>query len=116
MGVQAPNTGLNMLVSQGWNSGPDTRGSLDILWTCLSTLALCVWTAIHPNIPLSYTFWPTFLERVGLMVIAIMFPEVILTSAWGQEIRAENLLVEVNRLLGHSGRGLEVCCRIYDSW
>ncbi|KAE8386820.1 hypothetical protein BDV23DRAFT_196220 [Aspergillus alliaceus] len=67
---------------QGWTAGPGTRGTLDILWTCLSTLALCVWTAIHPNIPVKHKLWPTLLERLGLMALAIIFPEIIITSAW----------------------------------
>lgn len=85
---------------QGWTSGPQTRGTLDILWTCLATLGLCVWTAIHPNIPVVHNAWSTLFERLGLMVLAIIFPEIIITSAWGQRRRAKNLLVEVNRSLG----------------
>ncbi|KAE8136105.1 hypothetical protein BDV38DRAFT_294149 [Aspergillus pseudotamarii] len=87
---------------QGWTLGPQTRGTLDILWTCLATLGLCVWTAIHPNIPVVHNAWSTLFERLGLMGLAIIFPEIIITSAWGQRRRAKNLLVEVNRSLGRT--------------
>jgi hypothetical protein len=32
-------------------SSPNTRGTLDILWSSLSTLLLCVWTIQHLNVP-----------------------------------------------------------------
>ncbi|KAE8385390.1 hypothetical protein BDV23DRAFT_18963 [Aspergillus alliaceus] len=90
---------------QGWTWGANRRGTLDILWTCISTLALCVWTAIHPNIPLVYRTWPTFLERLGLMFLAIVFPEVIISSAWSQRRRAKELLYDVNRSIGRTATG-----------
>ncbi|RAK95432.1 uncharacterized protein BO80DRAFT_429901 [Aspergillus ibericus CBS 121593] len=81
---------------QGWTSGPNTRGSFDILWTCLTTMALCVWTAVHPNIPVVSRFGPTLLERLGLMMLAMIFPEFVMTAAWDQRRRAQRLLQEVN--------------------
>lgn len=32
-------------------SFPDTRGTLDILWSCLFTIFACTWTIQHLNIP-----------------------------------------------------------------
>ncbi|PYI07768.1 hypothetical protein BO78DRAFT_312241, partial [Aspergillus sclerotiicarbonarius CBS 121057] len=81
---------------QGWTSGPNTRGSFDILWTCLTTMALCVWTAVHPNVPLVSRFGQTLLERLGLMMLAMIFPEFVMTAAWDQRRRAQGLLLEVN--------------------
>ncbi|PLB49778.1 hypothetical protein P170DRAFT_426646 [Aspergillus steynii IBT 23096] len=86
---------------EGWRSSPDTRGTIDILWSCLSTLALCVWTAIHPNIPVVYKFWPVFFDRLGLMGLAIVFPEIIITAAWSQRRRGQSLLADVNRSFGY---------------
>lgn len=67
-----------------WTNPPDHRGSLDILWTCLSTLGLCVWTAVHPNVQLDGCWRKSNLERIGMMVVAIVLPEVIICSAWEQ--------------------------------
>ncbi|KAK4236999.1 hypothetical protein C8A03DRAFT_45089 [Achaetomium macrosporum] len=36
----------------GYVSSPDIRGTLDIVWTCVSTLLLCAWTDLHLNIPI----------------------------------------------------------------
>ena len=83
---------------QGWTSGPNGRGSFDILWNCLSTLALCVWSAIHPDILLVPSFSRAFLSRVGMMLIAIVFPEIIISAAWKQLRESRWLCAEVNAL------------------
>lgn len=83
--------------SQGWTSSPNERGTLDVVWTCLSTLALCAWSAVHPNIPLEYRFWNAILDRVGLMVLAIIFPEMIISSALTQRRHARKLLSQINQ-------------------
>ena len=35
----------------GWMPTPDRRGTTDLLWSCVSTISLCVWTAIHLPVP-----------------------------------------------------------------
>ncbi|KAL4908107.1 hypothetical protein BDW74DRAFT_174803 [Aspergillus multicolor] len=67
-------------------------------------MALCVWTAVHPNIPVTYIFWPVLLERMGLMVLAIVFPEFILTAALDERKSATRLLADVNTSFGYSAR------------
>ena len=32
-------------------SSPDTRGTLDILWSCLFSIIACTWTIQHLNVP-----------------------------------------------------------------
>jgi hypothetical protein len=91
-----------MVETLGWTPAPDSRGTLNILWTCLATMALCVWTAVHRNIPLVYSFWTSVLERLRLMFLAIIFPEFILTSAWDERRQANALFLEVKTLLEHS--------------
>lgn len=31
--------------------GPNTRGSLQIVWSCLATLIACTYTVLHLNVP-----------------------------------------------------------------
>ena len=33
-----------------WHSEPNVRGTFSILVSCIVTLSLCVWTALHLNI------------------------------------------------------------------
>ena len=80
---------------EGWKDTPENRGTMQILWLCLSTLGLCAWTAVHPNIVLSPRS-SSFKERLGMMALAIVFPEIILSSAWAQLWTAKNLFRQVN--------------------
>ncbi|KAF8535120.1 hypothetical protein BDD12DRAFT_808816 [Trichophaea hybrida] len=37
-------------VEPAFVSEPTQRGTIGILWSCVSSFGLCVWTAVHPNI------------------------------------------------------------------
>lgn len=37
--------------SASWHRPPDSRGSFNILSSCVVTLGLCIWSAVHLNIP-----------------------------------------------------------------
>lgn len=74
----------------GWTSSPNGRGTIDILWTCVSTLLICTWTVLHRNIPkddeirATWTEWPWWrkrLQTVGMMVLAITAPEMLVSFA-----------------------------------
>jgi hypothetical protein len=94
---------------QGLTSGPNTRGTFDILWLCLTTLAMCVWTAVHPNISLKPGTKNSLVTRLGMMLVAIVFPEVIISSAWRQFRLAHWLRTEFKCLyLTRAGIGLQV--------
>jgi len=77
----APITNLTALrtnVAPSWVSGPSGRGTWSLLYSCLFTLLLCVYTAIHLNIPLPdesiFKFW---LRKTKWVAIAILAPEII---------------------------------------
>lgn len=40
----------------GWAREPGTRGTWGILSSCVLTLFLCVYTAVHPNVPPKWNF------------------------------------------------------------
>ncbi|KAH7351251.1 hypothetical protein BKA65DRAFT_583594 [Rhexocercosporidium sp. MPI-PUGE-AT-0058] len=83
---------------QGWTAGPQVRGTFDILWTCLSTLALCVWTAVHPNILCTTSQRHAFVIRLGIMLVAIVFPKIIISAAWRQLKSSQMLRAKINSL------------------
>lgn len=62
--------------------GPDGRGTVGLVWSCLLTLALCVWSALHLNIPWKHdtqiNHWSRVLRRVLLGILA---PELVLWAA-----------------------------------
>jgi hypothetical protein len=41
----------NSTALEGWQFADSSRSSWDILWTCLSTIFACTWTALHGPVP-----------------------------------------------------------------
>ena len=65
-----------------WQPNPQTRGTFDILSTCMITMLLCVWTAVHLNVSLPGTVWGPRLRKVGWLVLALLAPEMVAYTAW----------------------------------
>jgi hypothetical protein len=75
-------------------SGPDTRDTLDILWSCLFTIIACTWTIQHLNIPEQRgdrdPGWKGDLEwqlkgtwtSLKWMVVTMVAPEILIETAW----------------------------------
>ncbi|OJJ43146.1 hypothetical protein ASPZODRAFT_19837 [Penicilliopsis zonata CBS 506.65] len=51
---------------------------------------------MHPNIPISLAMARELLERLGLMVVAVICPEMIITAAWSQRRQALQLLKDID--------------------
>jgi hypothetical protein len=45
------NTSMRAEDFKGWVQGPDTRGTLDIIWSCVAVLVTALWTVLHLNVP-----------------------------------------------------------------
>ena len=65
-----------------WEASPQTRGTWDILSSCIITLILCVWTAVHLNISPPGSFWEPKLRKVGWLILALLAPEMVAYTAW----------------------------------
>src|ERR1700722_8635375 len=66
----------------GWISEPSGRGTAGLLYTCLITIFLCVWSAMHINIPeRNYSRTGNFFYKVFFAVFAIIAPEVVFLIA-----------------------------------
>ncbi|RSL75214.1 hypothetical protein CEP51_011075 [Fusarium floridanum] len=94
-----------------WEPEPTQRGTFSILSTCLITLSLCVWTAVHLNIPpreersqdeprddssekwsLKSLRWTAqTLRKAGWMILGILAPELVLFTALQQFWDASDL-------------------------
>jgi hypothetical protein len=69
----------------------NTRSLWDIIWSCVLTLFACTWTAIHPNIPgMDEGKFAVLSRRLGIMIMALIIPELIITWATCQFISARN--------------------------
>src|SRR5215467_4106829 len=73
----------------------ECRTLLSIVWSCLFTILLCTWVSLHPNIPgPEEKWWKVARRRVGLMVLALLAPEVIVSWAMRQRSLARQLAEE----------------------
>ena len=85
-------------------SKPDLRRTLfGIIWSCLSTILICAWTSVHPNVP-PPNRWKARWNRLRLMFWMIIAPELVLAWAVRQLFGAREIRDEYNRM--HPGTWL----------
>ncbi|KAJ5794349.1 hypothetical protein N7457_000948 [Penicillium paradoxum] len=83
----------------GWVSGPNTRGTMDIVWSSLLTVFLCTWTAVCLNLPNPKdTPFQIFCRRTKWMFWAIVSPELVLSVAIGQYASARRSVKRFRKL------------------
>ena len=68
------------------------RTHFDIIWSCVVTLFICTWVAIHPNVPPRRegpirSLW----RRIKLMLWTLVVPELVLLWAYRQWAAARYL-------------------------
>ncbi|KAG0702526.1 hypothetical protein DFH29DRAFT_982296 [Suillus ampliporus] len=79
----------------------DTRSLWAIIWSCVVTLFACTWTAIHPNIPgMKEGKVAIISQRLSIMVIALIAPELMITWAARQFFSARAAAKEFNEAFG----------------
>ncbi|KAF7865561.1 uncharacterized protein EAF02_009984 [Botrytis sinoallii] len=72
-------------IATGWVSGPNGRGTWDLLYSCLCTLLACVYTAIHLNIPPEGEGKTAgYGRKVKWILIALFAPEIVAYTAFEQ--------------------------------
>lgn len=65
-----------------WKPNPTSRGTFDVLSTCIITLLLCVWTAVHLNVSPPGQFWKSIFRKIKWLILALLAPEVVVIIAW----------------------------------
>ena len=108
-------TGTNALPIQDANeptspqcvSLNNCRSMSTIVWGCLTTIFVCTWVTIHPNIPYpvnreNWSFWKKrqydlrvlFSQGLPLFLLAVIFPEYVLGWAIRQRFVANQIVKE----------------------
>ena len=83
----------------GWVSEPSTRGTWSLLYSCFFTIGLCIWTAIHTDIPSAqHSRWRVFLYKLAWVGIAFTLPELVLVVASSQLCRAWRLRKKLQKI------------------
>lgn len=90
-------------------SSPDTRGTMEIIWSSLFTLIACTWTIHHPNVPEQRDGrnpgWKGNLrwglksacESANLAMVTVLAPEHIISIAWDQRRIAKKVERELRK-------------------
>jgi len=71
------------------------RNLMNIIWSCLSTIIICAWVSVHPNVPPS-GHWRTLRQRLEMMFWTVIAPELILAWAVRQWFAAWEIRDTVN--------------------
>ncbi|KAF1999590.1 hypothetical protein P154DRAFT_576771 [Amniculicola lignicola CBS 123094] len=64
----------------GWVSEPDQRGTVSLIFSCVCTVIICTWNALHLNVPerrKSNSKWLLFFRKLGYLAVALLGPEMI---------------------------------------
>ena len=73
----------------GWVGGPDTRGTFQILVTCLGTIFLCTYVVVHYDVPSQRRSWlRTYALRTLTSIAALLAPELVTSVALYEYILA----------------------------
>ena len=76
----------------GWAPEPSGRGTWAILWSCLATIFICTWSALHLDVPNGHGRWYLFFRKLGWMLIAATAPEIVLYNAADNFFESRDLL------------------------
>ncbi|TDL14697.1 hypothetical protein BD410DRAFT_902932 [Rickenella mellea] len=95
-GVEAlPLTKTDQPTNSTCNDLNNCRTTSDMVWSCLTTIFACTWVAIHPNIPAPYESWFEIgLRRFGIVIMALIAPELIIYWAMKQWLASRRLAKE----------------------
>jgi hypothetical protein len=94
-----PNVTNSSVPSHGWVPQQDNRGTLDIIWSCLTTLFICLWVQLHLNVPSpDETLLQTSLRRLRWLLYGALVPEFLLLASAGQYASAKMSLKDMKAL------------------
>ncbi|KAM7203206.1 hypothetical protein V8F20_004148 [Naviculisporaceae sp. PSN 640] len=95
-----------------WQEEPNGRGTFSLIVSCLLTLTLCVWSALHLNVPAQHTgLRGRILEKTKWVLYGIFAPELVVATAAAQFIAARWLKEQIELDSKHrigKGRGSKV--------
>ena len=76
----------------GYVRDPDGRGTASLIISCLLTLVLCVWSALHLNVPQdSATAFQNLFKNIRWIITGVYAPELVVFTAWRQWCSAKIL-------------------------
>ena len=86
----------NETLIHGWRPEPDGRGTWSILWSCLATIFICTWSALHLRVPRHHGRWYLLFRKPAYMVLALLAPEHFLARSVERVFKARYMLRMLN--------------------
>ncbi|KAI1627818.1 hypothetical protein EDD37DRAFT_277949 [Exophiala viscosa] len=80
-----------------WMPEPNVRGTFELLRSCLITLSLCVYAAVHLNVPCTTDKSKLLAAQVKWILCGMFAPELVVFTAWSQWISARELMRTVEQ-------------------
>lgn len=96
-GSMSVSNSTSTVITVGWVEDAPQRGTLSIITSCILTMGLCVWSALHLNIPPKIEKTARCWTRnFRWMLLGLFAPELVVFTAWRQYISAKTLQLRVN--------------------
>ncbi|TIA30028.1 hypothetical protein D6C78_09845 [Aureobasidium pullulans] len=80
-----------------WHPEPRGRGTFGLLSSCITTLVLCVYTAVHLNIPEHGKERQQYFRKFGWVILGLLAPEIVAWNAWEQYRTASRITQVVHK-------------------
>lgn len=85
-------------VTVGFVQEDNKRDTVSLLISCFATLGLCVYSAVHLNVPRKgERSYQVLLRELKWCIIGLFAPELILYTAWRQLASAKQLCCEIGQ-------------------
>lgn len=92
-----PNSTTGAPQTTAWQEEPNGRGTFSLIVSCLLTLTLCVWSALHLNVPAQNTsLRGRILEKTKWVLYGVFAPELVVATAAAQFIAARWLKEQID--------------------
>jgi len=88
---------VTVLPEATWHPEPTIRGTSSILTSCLITISLCIWTAVHLNLPEHRKESQQVYRKILWLALGLFAPEVVVWIAWRQRSKMKELSCEMRR-------------------
>ncbi|KAF7446311.1 hypothetical protein A1F94_007661 [Pyrenophora tritici-repentis] len=90
---------VNTTDTIGFVEEDNQRDTISLLISCFATLGLCVYSAVHLNVPRKAEgSYRTLLREFQWCVLGLFAPELILYTAWRQLASARQLRYEIEQV------------------
>ncbi|KAI0694926.1 hypothetical protein C8T65DRAFT_744236 [Cerioporus squamosus] len=86
-----------------WQPAPDFRSTFSIFTSCLATLIICVWSALHVDISTGRSIARQYLSKFGWVFVGLFCPELLFYIAFNQFKMALLLTLEAQIALPVAG-------------